>query len=145
MHHWMVNNYVESACIGIRRMTDPDSRSISLWRLLWELLRYPGAVTRRSQQSLYAAGGREVADLTFYNIAGPGKSFLPRSVIVRDIRAIEDVEERIRRFVNKRIAHIGPHGAIRRPPTFNEMHSSLDTLERVLLKYHTLLTAEGLT
>ena len=51
---------------------------------------------------------------------------------------------RIRRFVNKRVAHITAKGQLRLP-NFNELDAALDTIDRILCKYNLLLRAQGMT
>lgn len=71
------------------------------------------------------------------------QSVFPKPRFDLDLRRIEDASERIRRFVNKRVAHRASQGAIRRLPYLNELDSALNTLDAVFCKYNLLLTAEG--
>jgi hypothetical protein len=135
---WMVTNYVTAICIGVRRLLDKDPRSISFGRLLFEMLQYPGVVSRQSLRAIYG-DQKFLADLTFSNIVGRGKSVLPTTKVRSDLRALEDSAERIERFVNKRIAHISPPGAIQRLPTFNELDQILDLLDETMKNYTLLL------
>lgn len=63
----------------------------------------------------------------------------------REIFAIENASARIRRFVNKRVAHLTGQGQLRRLPNFNELDSALDTIDRILCKYNLLLRAVGMS
>jgi hypothetical protein len=142
--HWIRVNYVESMAIGLRRLLDVHPASITPARLLFELIECPRTITRREHLTFYKGTLlREVGDRTFDNIAGTGSTFLRERTIRADLRRMERAGAPIRRYVNKRIAHRARQGALRRVPTFEELHDALDVLDGVVVKYHTLLTAEG--
>jgi hypothetical protein len=140
---WMTVNYLTAVNIGVRRLTDTRADVRSLWRLLYEVLGHPGVVNRRANRTIY--GDPTVADLSFDNIAGRGRSVLAQRIVRSDLRAIEDASERVRRFTNKRIAHHAAPGSLRKLPTYSELDRALDALDRILCKYNTLLTAGGLS
>jgi len=142
---WIRLNYVVSTSVEIRRLTDLDPRSISIGRLLWELIAYPSVITRSAHRSLYSPGQVEIADISFDNLAGAGRDSLSSRSVRSDLRRLEDAEERVRRLVNKRFAHRAGPGAVRKQPTYQQLHGVLDVLDGVAVKYHILLTAEGLT
>jgi hypothetical protein len=141
---WVRLNYAIALSVGVRRLTDNDSRSISLARLLTELQAYPQAVTRVAHSSFYPPHLRETAAISSDNLLGRGRRFLSRQLVRSDLARIRRAESRIRRFVNKRIAHRATAGAIRKLPTYAELHQSLDVLDRIVVKYYALLTGRGL-
>ena len=142
---WMCENYIEAMAVGIRAFIDQSQKVQSVWRMLYEFLDHPKAVTRSAHVALYRGISRnfDMGNQTFDNIVGQGKDFLSQQVVRSDLRRLEDASERVRRFVNKRIAHRTPSGAIRRLPKFQEIEQALDELEIVFLKYNRLLTASG--
>lgn len=139
---WMCNNYMDSAPIGLRRLTDQDKRSISLWRMLYEILENPGVINRETYKSLYSLEMQSLGDTGFDHVIGKGRKKLSKTQVRSDLRAIEEAEERIRRLVNKKIAHthLNRH-AIKKLPTLNELDQALNTLDKILCKYYLLLTA----
>lgn len=142
---WMCSNYVATVSIGIRSFTDQSHGSHSLWRMLYEILENPGVIERAAHVRMYvAAPGAEYGHSTFDNIVGRGRTFLSQRAIRTDLRRIEDSSERVRRFVNKRIAHRNSPGRIRRMPKFSEVDSALRTLDEILCKYNLLLTGQGM-
>ncbi len=142
---WMCSNYVATVSIGIRSFTDQSNGSHSLWRMLYEILENPGIIDRAVHVRMYVpAPGAEYGHSTFDNVVGPGRAFLSQQAIRTDLRRIEDSSERVRRFVNKRIAHRNSPGKIRRLPRFNEIDAALRTLDEILCKYNLLLTAQGM-
>lgn len=140
IHHWLLRNYAVAAAVGIRRFDDTDSRSHSLWRLLEEARANPGVLTRHAHRSLYRHS-MVMADPTFDNIAGRGAAYVGQTVIERDLRRLERACARIRRFVNKRVAHVAPRGALRRIPTYADFEAALVEIEAIARKYTVLLTA----
>lgn len=142
---WLRINYVEALSIGVRRFVDSSDDVHSLWRLLYEILEHPGVINRRAHRALYGALGSRRADSTFDNLVGRGRNVLSQRAVRSDLRTVEDAHARIRRFVNKCVAHRTSPGAIRRPPTYGDLDSALRAFDRILCKYNTLLTASGLT
>lgn len=142
IHHWMITNHIAASSLGVRRFADMDRRSISLGRLLFELLEYPGVLTREWHRTLYRTAPF-MADRTFDNIAGRRRTHLGPRVVRRDLRRLEQAVDRVRRFANKRIAHATQDGAIRRPPTFADLERALSVLDELVKRYRTLLTADG--
>ena len=142
---WMCQNYVVTVSVGIRSFTDQHAKSHSLWRMLYEILENPGSIDRQTHARMYVvAPGAEYGHLTFDKVVGHNCQILSQRAVRTDLRKIEDASERVRLFVNKRIAHRNPPGKIRRLPRFNELDASLDALDQVLCKYNLLLTAQGM-
>jgi len=144
--NWMCDNYQDSVTVGARRFTDSDERSHSLWRMLYEILENPGVINRSTHIALYRGKPRPMnsSNLTFNILVGKNKDALSQKQIRSDLQTLEVADERIRRYVNKRVAHITNCGAIRRNPTFNELDKALDTYDKILCKYNTLLTTQDI-
>lgn len=143
--HWLSTNYVNAMTIGTRRFVDQSSDSHSLWRLLFEILEHPGSITRRSYISFYRNTPPGFGNASFSNIAATKGQCLSQRRVRSDLRAIENTSARIRRFVNKRVAHLTAEGQLRRAPNFNELDTALDTIDRILCKYNILLRAEEMS
>ena len=144
---WMCRNYMTSVAIGIRSFGDLDRRSHSLGRLLYEIIERPGSISRRSHVSLYRGmpDGAFYGNSSFDHIAGANRPYLSYRIVRHDLRDLEDTLERIRLYVNKRIAHRTGAGAFRKPPTLNQLDEALDSIDELYCKYNLLLTASGLT
>lgn len=145
--NWARDNYVLTMCIGIRRLADADAKVVSLGRLLREVEMRSEVVTRQSYRAVQRRKGvvRQDADETFDDLTGKRVQHLPNGVVSRDIAQIEQVEARIRRFVNKRLAHAAPLSKIRRFPTFQEIEDALEIFDQVLVRYDALLRGGGLS
>ena len=68
---------------------------------------------------------------------------LPQRQIRADLRSLNKVSKRLYRFVNKKVAHRNPAGAIRRLPKIQEIDDALAVFDALLRKYDLLLTALG--
>lgn len=144
---WMCRNYVISQAVGIRSFIDSDKKSHSLWRLLYEALENPGVINRTAHLRMYrkTPNGEWLGNKTFNAVVGEDLKKLGQKAIRTDMRQLEDSCERIRKFVNKRIAHRTNPGQIRRLPVFNELDEALKVLDRIFCKYNLLLRAQGLS
>jgi len=144
-HDWLIHNYFATTSVAIRRLTDEDSRSVSLTRFLKDLEKHSAAVTRLSHVCRYPAWIKEAGNTCFDHLAGRGRQSLDPAIPHGDLEQIRDAEKRIRRFVNKRIAHLDKRNRRFRPQQFNELDSVIGVLERMFLKYKLLLTARDAT
>lgn len=144
---WMCRNYLTSVAVGVRSFGDLDRRSHSLGRLLYEIIERPRSISRSSHVSLYRGmpEGRYYGNRTFDQIAGTNRPYLMSRIVRRDLRDLEDALERIRLYVNKRVAHRTGSGAFRKPPTLNQLDKALESIDELYCKYNLLLTASGLT
>lgn len=142
---WMCENYIATISIGVRSFTDQSKNSRSLWRMLYEILENPGVLDRESHARMYFSNpfGISFGRQCFNDVVGKDVQLLPQQVIRSDLRRLEDTSERVRRFVNKRIAHRTKRGELRRPPKFNELDAAIDNLDKTLCKYNFLLTGQS--
>ena len=144
---WMCTNYIAAVTMGVRGFTDQSHDVRSLWRLLYGILENPGVISRNSHRALYRgtlnSPDFDMANSAFDNVAGKGRNVLRQRNVTKDLRDLEDSTDRVRKFVNKRIAHRITAGRLRRPPNFNELDESMDTIVRIFCKYSLLLSASG--
>jgi len=104
---WVKANYVTEVAVSVRRLCDRDSRTISLVRLLDELVTHPDYVTRElwigrrrglvddaSLAEPWAVWGGDVGD------------HLDPQVPLRDRCALLELTKDLRTYVNKHVAHM---------------------------------------
>jgi hypothetical protein len=144
---WMCVNYIRAQTVAIRSFDDHDRKSRSLARMIYEILENKGVINRETFVRMYMRESSEIArgNFDFDTLAGRNRTCLSQVTIRGDLKKIEDACERVRRFVNKRIAHLNKPGDIRRLPTYDEVDSALNVLDEVFCKYDLLLTAQGMT
>lgn len=143
---WCRTNYIVAICVGIRRLSDSDFRSISLRRLLEELLVRHDVITRRSYRAFYWSKGLTSidADRDFDRNVGQGKQTIPKRTVRMDICKLKKTEDRIRLYVNKRLAHHAPLHEIKKNPTYDDIENALEVFDELATKYYRLLTGAGL-
>lgn len=144
---WMCRNYVSVMALGIRSFVDYRNDVHSLGRMLYEILEHPCVITRKSHVALYrgVTNNLDMGNRTFDTVVGGNQQYLSQKAVRSDMKKIEDASEKVRKFVNKRIAHRASQGELRKLPTFDELDASLDVIDRVFCKYNLLLRAEGTT
>jgi hypothetical protein len=143
------------AAVAIRRLLDykerrqgqksePVQRTYSLVVLLREMAVSNQLLTRRSFVQPYNRVSRgqlgDAADRRFDKCAGVGKQFMPRSVIVADLRRLERIKRQVKPLVDKAIAHADRNRGRLSPRTIEDLHEALSVIEEVLLRYYFLLT-----
>jgi len=115
--------YVNHICVGIRTLVDIDPRTISLYRLLTELIDRPAALASVSPT------GRKVSVEEIEN----------------DRTALKNVSQRVTHMVNTEIGHMDRKGYQKLAwPTFQEVTDCLAESEKVLQKYWSLVFATHL-
>jgi hypothetical protein len=143
--NWMCDNYNIALTVGLRRFDDQDLRSRSLWVMLYEILKNPGVINRNTHLKLYNKDQKNLGNATFDTLVGSSKERLSQKKVRSDLKALEDAAERIRRLVNKRIAHFTKPGGIKKIPTYVELDNLLDVIIKILGRYNLLLTATNIS
>lgn len=148
---YLRETYANSIAIGIRRLFDPDRRSLSLMKLMWEVHDNCHLLTRRRYVHLYKAFNssdpsylRRIASRDFDRLAGKGSLRFSKKTIRKDIAALtyDGRIKRVRNFVNKSLAHnnLKP---LRRLPTYHDLDKALGHVEHMVKRYSALLFAQG--
>lgn len=149
---WLVLNYSDAMAIGIRRQVDPHRDAVSLLRILEEIAARPQLVSRtafvaryRGQRPRNTELGRleqdalrEIGHARFDEIVSKGRSSLSTADLRRDLRRLRVAEGKVRRFANRRVAH-RDRRVVRSLPTFAELHTAVDGIAEIVIKYGELL------
>ncbi len=142
---WMSRTYVADLAVAIRRQTDKDTRSISLLRLIRDVRDHPEVMSRRRFVGLYGPGRmRTLGHRDFERFAKKGSDQINPTVIHKHERELLAAERKLRRFVNKHVAHRSRF-PMRHLPTYGDLDTCLDVLERLLKEYKLLIEAAGLS
>lgn len=142
---WVRNNHVIAIAMGIRRILDCDHESVSLGRLLRELQLRPGLINRKSYRAMMRAKGLGPYEADENMQRWIGATTLTAKMVVRDIRRVDRAEGRIRRLVNKRIAHAALLSQLRKPPTLRQFEDAVEEIDQVFVKYDGIIAGGGLT
>ena len=149
INQWMASAFIQSTAVGIRRLTDKGSRSISFYRVLTELQKDPSLASRAYHVSLYHNGSfpRESADdlgnNTYDKIFGVGVAEPSPAQLQTDIAKLAAPVQTINKYVNKRIAHYDER-EFTAIPKFDDLTECLAVFEELLKKYKLVLTAKSL-
>jgi hypothetical protein len=144
-YKWMGATYSAAIAIGIRRQLDDRPDSVSIARLLGEILKCPHVLSRARYRKLWKAAGlgKRLADLEFDHFAGKGKSFVDRALIQADLSRLQAKAGVVKKYANKAIAHVDQRGPTT-VPKFSDIDECLDLLEELVKKYYLILRAVGL-
>jgi len=140
---WMGSVYVSSALMGVRRQLDLDQQSISLVRLLTEIIRFPQVLSRDRFVALYPSTHpelEEIAHREFDSLVSPGATHIDPSRVREDLTSFQFVAEDHERLATKRLAHLDAIGPPR-IPTFAELDGVLDHMGDLVRRYRLLLKA----
>jgi hypothetical protein len=133
-NRWMARIYGNDAAAGIRRQQDIDDNSITLRRLLMEIQNKPQVLSRDRYVALYKEDMKKLGHLHFDKIIGRGKDYIDTEMVTEDLAQLEGKTKNIKKFVDKRIAHLDKHPH-RELPTFKEVNDCLDLFKDLLQKY----------
>ena len=145
-YNWLVNNYIHSITIGIRRLNDCNEKSISLYRLIEDISENRGAITRYYYVSRYCKWMREkgIADSHFDKFSNKNDNLIGVHKLEGDKIRLKKDADCIRVFVNKWVAHCDIRRKRFRVPTYKDVDNTLINIDKLFCKYHMLLTRAGM-
>jgi hypothetical protein len=146
-YNWLVNNYVDSITIRIRRLGDHDRRCISLYRLIEDILENRSVLTRDYYVSRYPKWMQEqgFADRDFDNFAKKRSKLISERKLEHDMRRLDKDIDHIRKFANRWIAHCDLRRRRLRTRTHKDVDSALKDVDELFCKYNLLVTRGGMT
>jgi len=132
-YNWLVDNYVDSITIRIRRLADHDRRCISLYRLIEDILENRQAITRDYYVSRYPKWMQEegFADRDFDNFANKRNNLVSIYKLNKDMKRLDRNTDRIRKFVNKWIAHCDLQRKRLSARTHKDVDNTLKDIDRL--------------
>ena len=142
-YEWMGPAYAVFQSIGLRRQIDRRKDVISFHRLLEEIVRRPGVISRERYVALYEEPviRKHIADKAFDKFAGAGKRHINSGIVRKDRDQLIKKIDGMKDYVDKRIAHFAQQGPTRLP-TYGDIDDCLDFVETLLIKYLAVLRAE---
>jgi hypothetical protein len=146
LHHWINRNYLCSVSLGVRRLRDIDKRSISLFRLIEDILEHPQVINRDYFISEYPRQLRErgIADDVFNKFANKGEKTLSISKLKRDLNRLKRNTNMVKTFADKWIAHSDINRKKFKIPTYENIANVLNSIDGLYCKYYLLLTRRGM-
>jgi hypothetical protein len=136
--------YSSAMAISIRKLVDPRKDVISYRRLLEEIRDNPTVITRARFKLNFVDSNYDesLADLDFDNYAGAGREHLDPSVVKGEIDELLNKTARLRKYVNKRVAHHDQQefDAI---PQFRDLDEAVDFVGRLHRQYFHIFKCLG--
>lgn len=134
---YLSETYATTQAIAVRRQTDTDPRTASLWRLLREIGRAPQVITRKFYVAEWGEGGPNASE-GFDSYAKPKAKYIDGKRVKNDRRALETTAKAVKRYVDQYVAHAeaNPTAEI---ATFNDLNASMDLAIKLYKRYYGLL------
>jgi hypothetical protein len=152
--------YAATQSVAVRRQLDTSKGTVSLIRLLEDLERHRGHVTREWHVSLWVGDKPEPvidmgdgwtwtpfldeAQANFDRFAGDrAHEHLDRGVVQADIARLKDAGAAVQTYVNEAIAHatLNRKSAV---VTYAELNGAIDVVAELVGKYTSLLKAQAI-
>jgi AbiU2 len=141
-HH---ENYATTQAIAVRRQADRDSRTCSLARLVEEMRNNAHRLTRDYFVGLWSPQADEIrmrmAHAAFDALAGEIGGHLDPAIPGADLAALRSDSARVRVYVNEHVAHDMAEPTAAELPTFEHLHSAIESVGEIFKKYANVLTA----
>lgn len=151
---WLAKMHAHSAAVAVRKQVDRNPDTVSLRRLLEAIALDAHLLTRADYLAraddaadpttergrLHVEGLRDLLQDRFDGLAGSGKEHLEEDNVRADLARLETASERVKRFVNKTIAHRDRAG-VDVTADWADLNGAIDTLMQIVRKYNELLDA----
>jgi AbiU2 len=145
---WMASTYEDSILMAVRRQVDVDVRSISVARLLKEIIGCPHVLSRERfvEQIVthYSPKFEGAAHSEFDRLVAPGAKHIDSDTVRAELADLRERTKGIKEYTNKRVAHFDAKGP-KDSPIVLEIHEVLDRLHALQAKYMELLRWERYT
>lgn len=141
---WMTENYATAMSVTVRKLADRDSRTISFHRFLEEIRNNPVVISRRRFKDNFVNGNysERDADETFDQLIGANRDHIDSSVVEYEINTLLIKTSKLKRFVDKRIAH-HENSEFDDFPTFQELDEAIGYLEELIRHYYSIFECMG--
>lgn len=140
---WMANGFATASAVAVRRQAKAGDDSISLKRFLREVRDFPELVSREHYLGFFADAEewlREANGVGYFDsIAGVGAGCISGSLVDEHLNDLSSAVERIEHYVDKRVAHYDKSGLKQPLPTYGDLTTSLEVLDRLTVFYLKLL------
>jgi hypothetical protein len=128
-------SYATATATGVRAVIYRSGAAVCFERFLNEIKRHKQALTR---DALVRTHGPRFESV-YNRLVGDGA--LTSAVIEEDVQVLKRDSQIVKKHVDTQVAHF-ERAPSDLPPRFRDLHTALDHLERVALKYSVLLTGE---
>lgn len=163
---WLFDLYAKTQAGAVRRQADVNDQAASLGQLIHEITTTPNCIVRdwyvshwgrpetydEDDQAYWKKAGEKHWAGTFGGTTG---DYIDPTITAADLAELREGSEKVRRYVDKHVAHFdasvigrGPPAAPtkegRALPTLNEVHDAIDLIGRLFRKYSQLFSASDI-
>jgi len=155
-YEFLVNIYITSALMGVRRQVKIDEDSISFAKLQKEIYHTPEILSRKRFFDLYKGTtverfaksiGSTVEQFDsrdFDKFAGKRGIYVDPELIKLDFEKLKSKAQKCEKYADRRVAHFDKRG-MDSIPTFADLDNCIDFLEILMKKYYFLFRAGHLS
>jgi hypothetical protein len=140
---WMGATFLHSTVLAVRRQLDADKKSVSLYRLLGELKKYPELISRDYHRALYSQldpyFADDMANYTYDKQVGVGATILDPAAVQKEIDSLQAASGKLHHYADRVVAHYDARGLQQPTPKFEELTECLALMEKLVLRYLLLL------
>lgn len=133
-YEWMAAIYSDSGLMAVRRQLDKDPQSISLARLLSEIVAHSRVLSRGRFVGLYRPALQNAAHREFDGHVAPSANHIDPTVVQTELDDLHKRTRDVERYGTKRVAHFDEKGP-KNIPTFQELDDALDLIHELRVKY----------
>ncbi len=142
VYDWLNQMYAMTAVMAVRRQADKDDNSLSLLNLLKEIKADHQEISRGWFVAQYPLDMERTANYVFDTFGPRGAMCVSAVTVEEDISLLTDITEGVRKFVNKRVAHISK--TTNPGATWGQLDAAIDIVGELVKKYRLLLTQQSL-
>jgi hypothetical protein len=141
---WMTENYAGAMSVTVRKLADRDTRTISFRRFLEDIKNNPTVISRRRFKDNFVDGNytERDADEGFDQLIGANRDYIDSFVVEHEIKTLLTKTSKLKRFVDKRIAH-HENSKFEDFPTFKELDEAIEYLEELIKRYYSIFECMG--
>lgn len=147
---WFGDVFAYSSAMYVRRQADRTKGTVSFYKLLEEVHRYPALLTRERflrvwgyserEEGIFAYETKKIGDELFDNTVGKGKDHLTKAQVKTDIDCLKSQLKLIEDYANDYVAHRSEKPTGSDLPTFKNLKDSMKFLEKLLQKYYLIIS-----
>lgn len=143
-YDYLGDTYIAYAVMGVRRQVKIDYTSISLARLLSEIIENPEKISREYYKKLYEGSVVEhFADRYFDRFAGKGGRHISNEMVEKDLEILKQSALKCEELADKRLAHTDKR-KLKTLPVFRDLDECIDILDRLCVKYNAVFHAASM-
>jgi hypothetical protein len=140
---FLADTYAATQAIAVRRQAEVDTRVISLGTLLDEIADDPQRLSRERFLSHYDSYDRAQGEAEWNErFAGNVGDHVDPDLVRADLEELRSGTEKTKDLVDKHLAHTDKK-PLKNPPTFEELHEAIDTINEQFQRYVLLITVSS--